>query len=355
VPGTATTDLFLGLTPDRVLDAVDAGGLEPTGLCYPLNSFENRVYEIGLKDGSRVVAKFYRPHRWTGDQILEEHALLAALAEDEVPVANVRPFPDGQTLKTIEGIHYSLSDRRGGRAPDELDAASARRLGMLIGRLHNVASRLEIRHRPRLDSERYVRKALHWIHEEGSLGGILERRYVAAAEAIAEIADRALEGVEVQLLHADLHLGNVLLRDDELRVLDFDDMAIGPAVQDLWLPIPGRDELSQRLRGSLLTGYEQFRSFDWATLSLVEPLRGLRMVRYAGWLARRWHDPAFKVAWPHFGTEEYWRGEADDLEELLATLRSEAQAEAGVIEATGTAEAAPELTNKDYFWDWEGD
>jgi Ser/Thr protein kinase RdoA (MazF antagonist) len=147
----------------------------------------------------------------------------------------------------------------------------------------------------------------------------------------------------------------VLLRDDELRVLDFDDMAIGPAVQDLWLPIPGRDELSQRLRGSLLTGYEQFRSFDWATLSLVEPLRGLRMVRYAGWLARRWHDPAFKVAWPHFGTEEYWRGEADDLEELLATLRSEAQAEAGVIEATGTAEAAPELTNKDYFWDWEGD
>jgi Ser/Thr protein kinase RdoA (MazF antagonist) len=355
VPAGPDTDLFLDLTPDRVLDAAEAGGLNPTGLCYPLNSFENRVYEVGLEGDTRVIAKFYRPHRWNREQILEEHTLLAALERAEVPVANVRPFPDGETLKEIEGIYYSLSDRRGGRAPDELDAGSARRLGMLIGRLHNVASGVEVRRRPRLDADRYVRAALKWIAAEGSLHGVLEERYTRAALALAEIADRALDGVEIQPVHADLHLGNILLRDQELRLLDFDDMAIGPPVQDLWLAVPGRDEESQRLRASLVAGYEQFRVFDHSSLSLIEPLRGLRMVRYAGWLARRWHDPAFRAAWPHFGSEEYWRQEAEDLEEQVATLQRAGDVVAGVLQPAAEAtEPVPELTNKDYFWDWEG-
>jgi len=356
VPAGPNTDLFLDLTPDRVLDAAEAGGLRPTGLCYPLNSFENRVYEIGLEGDARVIAKFYRPHRWSRQQVLEEHALLAALDAAEVPVASVRPFPDGETLKEIEGIYYSLSDRRGGRAPDELDAASARRLGRLVGRLHNVAAGLAIRLRPRLDADRYVRAALVWIESDGSLHGALESRYRRAAELLAELADGALHGVAVQPVHADLHLGNLLLRDQELRLLDFDDMAIGPPVQDLWLAVPGRDETSQRLRASLVAGYEEFRLFDHATLSLIEPLRGLRMVRYAGWLARRWHDPAFRTAWPHFGSEEYWRQEVEDLEEQVATLQRAGTVVAGILQPLAEApDAAPELTNKDYFWDWEGE
>lgn len=165
-----------------------------------------------------------------------------------------------------------------------------------------------------------------------------------------------MEGVATQRIHADLHLGNVLLRDGELRVLDFDDMAIGPPVQDLWLALPGRDEETARLRETFLTGYERFRLFDRSTLRLIEPLRGLRLVRYAVWLARRWHDPAFRQGWPQFGTDEYWEAETRDLEEQLAAIRRVEEAGVG---AAAAAEAALEpeelLDNKDYFFDWEDD
>ncbi len=349
-------DLFLHLTPERVLDAVETGGLRSTGLCYPLNSFENRVYEVELEDASRVVAKFYRPLRWSTDQILEEHAFLDELDAEEIPVCTMRPFPDGSTLKTVDGIHYSLSDRRGGRAPDELNGETARRLGMLIGRLHTVACRREWRHRPRLDADRYVRAALGWIDAEGSIPADLRSRYFEAAEAIAKIAEERMVDVPVHGIHADLHLGNVLFRDQDLSVLDFDDMATGPAVQDLWLAIGGRDDESLALRAQLIAGYEQFHLFDHATLSLIEPLRALRMVRYVGWLARRWHDPAFKVAWPHFGTDDYWLRETDDLEEQLRVVRKAVVT--GPAEVVSTADGSledPELTNKDFFWDWEAD
>ncbi|MDH3253525.1 MAG: serine/threonine protein kinase [Acidobacteriota bacterium] len=355
------SDLFLALTPERVLAAVAAGGLEVTGLCYSLNSFENRVYEIELVDGTRVVAKFYRPHRWTAEQILEEHSVLADLAAAEIPVCDVRPFPDGETLKTIEGIYYCLSDRQGGRAPDELDGALARRLGMLIGRLHTVLTDGTTSRRPNLDADRYVRDALQWIEQwrdrNGALSEPIRRRFFAAAETIATLADDAMTDVATHRLHADVHLGNILLRDGDLRLLDFDDMAVGPPVQDIWLAIPGRDEDSLRLRALLLEGYEQFRLFDYSTLQLIEPLRGLRMVRYIGWLARRWHDPAFKAAWPHFGTEEYWRRETDDLEDQLAAIRTKFETpDSGPLRPAEHGVATDgdiELTNEDYFWDWE--
>ncbi len=354
----AHSDLFLHLTPERVLDAVEAGGLEPTGMCYPLNSFENRVYEVELSDRSRVVAKFYRPGRWSPEQILEEHRLLAALDEAEIAVCTVQPFPDGDTLKTIDDVHYALSPRRGGRAPDELTAATAKRLGMWLGRMHNVAADLPIQHRPRLDADRYVRQALVWIDAWRADGGVFPEHlltdYRATANALAELADEALGGVDTQLVHADLHLGNLLFRNGELRVLDFDDMAFGPPVQDIWLALPGRGEEAITLRTALLDGYEQFRAFDHSTLDLIEVLRGLRMVRYAGWLAHRWHDPAFQSGWPHFGSEDYWRQETEDLQEQLALIHK-----TGVSTSTGGTVAAVEveaeeaLSNKDYFWDWE--
>lgn len=355
-------DSFFHLTPERVLDAVEAGGLEPTGVCYPLNSFENRVYEVELADGSRTVAKFYRPGRWSREQILEEHRLLTALDEAEIPVCTVQPFPDGEALRTIAGVHYALSPRRGGRAPDELTHALARRLGRWLGRMHNVAAALDIEHRPRLDADRYVRQALEWIdawvEDGGAFAERLRSRYRTAADSLAEIANAALADVDTHLVHADLHFGNVLLRDDELRVLDFDDMAVGPPVQDIWLVLPGRDdEDTLALRDTLLAGYEEFRAFDRSTLALIEILRGLRMVRYAGWLARRWNDPAFRAGWPDFGTEGYWRQETEDLEEQVALIQKASAS--GRVDAEGAAavEVEPEeaLTNKDYFWDWEED
>ncbi|MEM8930440.1 MAG: serine/threonine protein kinase, partial [Acidobacteriota bacterium] len=235
------TDLFVTLTPERVLDAVEHGGLETRPVCYPLNSFENRVYEVELADRSRVVAKFYRPGRWSEAQILEEHAFLTELAEEEIPVCEVRPFPDGSTVQTVDGIHYSLWDRKAGRAPDELDDTSVQRLGAFVGRMHAVAGRRRFEHRPRLDADRYVRRPIAFLERRRMIARAYERRYLAAAEGIAEIADRELRGVETLRLHGDLHLGNVLFRDGLLRVLDFDDGCTGPAVQDLWLALPGRD------------------------------------------------------------------------------------------------------------------
>ena len=349
----AATDLFLELTPERVLDAVETGGLAVRPLCYPLNSFENRVYEVELADRSRVVSKFYRPGRWSEARILEEHRFLAELDAEEIPVCPARSFPGGGTLRTIDGIHYALFDRKGGRAPDELTDATAARLGMLVGRLHAVgARRVEGVDRPRLTSAEYARADLAWLAEHETLPRHLERRYRDAARTIVDAYDRLVEGVPFLRLHGDLHLGNVLERDGQLRLLDFDDSMLGPAVQDLWLALPGRDAAARALRESVLEGYLSFRPFDRAELVLIEPLRGLRMIHYAAWLARRWHDPIFPTHWPHFGSVEGWERETADLEE---------QAEAVARVARGLApDAAPEepdpeeLSNKDLFWDWEG-
>ena len=354
------TTRFVALTPERVLTAVEAAGLRVTGVCYPLNSFENRVYEVELADRSRVVAKFYRPDRWSRAQILEEHAFLAALAEDDIPVCTVRSFPDETTLaRTVSGIYYAVSDRRGGRAPDELTPALARRLGRLIGRMHLVGARLGPSVRPRLDANRYVREPVSWLERKQVLPAHLVGRFADAARAIAEAYESALGTTPLERIHGDLHLGNVLLRDHLLNLLDFDDMAIGPAVQDLWLAAPGRDPESLALRAALVAGYEEFRAFDRSTLSLIEPLRGLRMVRYAGWLARRWDDPAFKVGWPQFGTATYWQEQTDDLEAQVREIgdaRPTLPTDSGPVGSDGT-DSADEgvLTNKDYFFDWEGD
>jgi Ser/Thr protein kinase RdoA (MazF antagonist) len=351
------TDLFLGLTPEAVLAAVEAAGLRCNPVCYPLNSFENRVYEVELADQTRLIAKFYRPGRWSAEQILEEHRFIADLAAAEIPVATVRPFPDGATLRRTENIFYSLADRRGGRAPDELTPELALRLGRLVGRLHNVGAADPAPHRLPFNADTFIREPLTWLEDEQVLPPHLEARYSAAAREIADIVDVRMEGVPIHRVHGDLHLGNLLLRDGLLHVLDFDDMVMGPAVQDLWLAIPGRDRDSQELRRRFLEGYEQFRLFDRRTLHLIEPLRGMRIIHYSAWLARRWHDPIFPVTWPHFGTPDYWERETADLEELAKKIRGEAPLDDDGNELPREQPLPAEeeaLTNKDYFWDWEG-
>ncbi len=351
ITSDASTDLFLGLTPDRVLEAVEAAGLETNPVCYPLNAYENRVYEVELSDRTRVIAKFYRPSRWSREQILDEHRYLDQLAEEEIPVCSFRRFPDGESVHTAHGIHYALSDRRGGRAPDEIDRALAPRVGMLAARLHAVGARESAPHRPSLSAEYFVHRNLAWMDEHQAVPGHLAPRYTEVARELGALYDAlvARDGVALHRIHGDLHVSNLLVRDGVLRVLDFDDMVTGPAVQDLWLCLPGRDAETARLRDAFIEGYERFREFDRASLKLIEPLRGLRIVNYSAWLARRWHDPFFPRAFPHFGTEDYWRGELTELEETLRVARRDA--------AGGAPEAEePEselLSNADYFWDWE--
>ncbi len=343
----AATDLFLSLTPERVLDAVEAAGVRCNPLCYPLNSFENRVYEVELEDRTRIVAKFYRPGRWSHAQIAEEHRFLADLEGAEVPVCPTRPFPSGETIAQIDNIYYCLFDRRGGRAPDELDDALCERLGMLTARLHNVGASAEAPHRLRIDPDTYIWENLDWLEANDTVPAHIWPRYREAAERIADTARARLRGVATQRIHGDFHAGNLLLRDGVFHVLDFDDMVVGPPVQDLWMILPGRDDWTRRQRAAFLEGYEQLRAFDRSTLNLVEPLRGMRLVHYAAWLARRWHDPIFPRTWPHFGTEEYWLDQTRDLEDLVAFIAAESGEPA-------VAETSKELTNADFFFDWEG-
>jgi Ser/Thr protein kinase RdoA (MazF antagonist) len=361
------TDLFLELTPDRVLAAVEAAGLATTGLCYPLNSFENRVYEVEIQESeedggaskSRVIAKFYRPGRWSAEQIGEEHAFLRELEAAELPICPVQPFPDGETLHRIDDIFYSLSPRRGGRAPDELSDEQVRRFGRLVALLHNVGARRDAPSRRRLDAESYAEADLAWLDFHDTVPPHLWHRYRAAGEAIARAVRSGLRGVATHRIHADLHLGNVLDRDGRLRLLDFDDMAVGPAVQDVWLALPGRDPETLRRRELFLESYAELRQFDRSTLRLIEPLRGLRMLHYATWLARRWHDPAFRLAWPHFGTDDYWDQETRDLEEQVEIIEGDIpvahSSENPTAPPPSPTDDEPELTNKDFFWDWEGD
>lgn len=350
MPLDQATDLFLALTPEKVLDAVEDAGLRCNPVCHALNSYENRVYDIQLEDETHIVAKFYRPQRWSREQIIEEHSFMNDLEAAEVPICNLRRFPDGSTLRVKENIYYCLYDRFGGRAPQDIDHELAERLGMLLGRMHNVGAAGESRNRIFLDANTYVRANLKWLAGKETIPVHLESRYLDAANELALIADRRMAGVDRQRIHGDFHAGNLLLRDGLLHVLDFDDHVTGPAVQDFWLLLQGRDDWTRQLMETLIEGYEQFRPFDRRTLDLIEPLRALRRIHYTAWLARRWHDPVFPVTWPHFGSETYWAEEVADLEDLLALIRKED----GDADSP-PAEPEPELTNKDFFWDWEGD
>lgn len=325
------SQLFFALTPDRVLAAVEAAGLRPTGHCTPLTCLENRVYDLRLEDGRHVVAKFYRPGRWSREAILDEHRFLANLRAAEIPVCAPQAFQDGGTLRSAEGIHYALWPRTGGRSPDELDDERIAILGRLLARVHNVGATGEASHRPRLTGESYALEPLRLLEDGGFLPPELARRYRAAAEAIAQHYDRASADVPVHRIHGDCHFGNLLHGAEGWFLLDFDDFLVGPAVHDVWMLAPGRDAEGERQRAWLVDAYRQFRDFDDAWLRLVEPLRALRFVRYAGWIARRWQDPAFPPAFPHFGTHAYWETETLDLEQQLERIEG----------ATGRRPAAP--------------
>jgi Ser/Thr protein kinase RdoA (MazF antagonist) len=312
---------FFGLTPDRVLDAVEVGGLRSTGRCLPLRAFENRVYEVELDDERRVVVKFYRPGRWSRATIEDEHRFLADLTASEVPAVAPLDLGTGTTLNEIDGILYAAFPKVRGRTLDELDAENRRRIGRTIGRLHAVGAARPAPNRPRLSIERYIREPVEILLAGDFIPGSLAPRYRDVALRIADLAAKPLAAAPVQRIHGDLHWGNILWAKDGPILVDFDDCLMGPPVQDLWLLARGDTDEARKMREDLLEGYELFREFDRGTLALCEPLRAMRIIYMSGWIARRWDDPSFPSAFPNFRDTRYWMQEYEALINIADALQ----------------------------------
>jgi Ser/Thr protein kinase RdoA (MazF antagonist) len=314
---------FAELSPDCILNALDSAGFRCDGRLLALNSYENRVYQVGMEDGPMAVAKFYRPERWSDAAILEEHAFMQELADEELPAVPALADAHGATLHHFEGFRFAVFPRQGGYAPEFADGETLERMGRLLGRLHAVGALRPYLHRPALDIASFGEEPRDYLLSQGLIPEGLREAYTAAVEqalqGIRRCFDRAGD-VATLRLHGDCYAGNVLWAGDGPHLVDFDDSRMGPAVQDLWMLVSG-DREEMNLRWSyLLAGYETFVDFDPRELNLVEALRTLRLIHYAAWLARRWDDPAFPAAFPWFGSPRYWQERIEELREQVAAM-----------------------------------
>jgi Ser/Thr protein kinase RdoA (MazF antagonist) len=316
-PAPAPLPPYAHLTPDVVLDAVSTCGLWPDGRLLALNSYENRVWQVGIEDAVPVIAKFYRPGRWSDEAIGEEHAFARELADAELPVVAPLAF-DGRTLLHHDGYRYALSPRRGGRAPMLESAEQLEWLGRLIARLHAVGARQPFAHRSRIDRATMIEQPVQAVLASPLLPSHLRGSYLAATQRLDAAAAARLDAigpVRTLRLHGDCHPGNLLWTDAGPHFVDLDDARMGPAVQDLWML--AHDE---RAMQSLLDGYTQMRDFDPAELALLPVLRAMRQVHHAGWIAGRWYDPAFPAAFPFAAEPRWWEQHIADLHQLADDL-----------------------------------
>lgn len=307
---------YADLTPERVLAAVETLGLATDGRLLALNSYENRVYQVGVEDAAPVVAKFYRPGRWSDAAIAEEHAFAAELAAAELPV--VAPLRlHGRTLHAGQGHRLALYPRRGGRAPQLESAEHLQWMGRLLARIHGIGARQPFATRGSLDLASHLHAPAAAVLASPLLPAAAAARYRLAIAALQGPLAQRLEQARPRLLrlHGDCHPGNVLWTDQGPHFVDFDDARNGPAVQDLWMLAP-----DARALDLLLEGYAEFRDFDQAELALIEPLRVLRQVHWAGWIAQRWHDPAFPQGFPFVGEARWWEQHIGDLNEAALRL-----------------------------------
>lgn len=321
---------FDALTPERILDAVDealaATSQYSDGRILALNSYENRVYQVGVEGGEPLVAKFYRPDRWTDGQILEEHAFCFALADDEFPVVTPLRYNGRSLLETFIGdqrFHFALFPRRGGRAPEFDNPDHLLVMGRWLARLHNIGATKPFRSRPTLDLASYGSDSVAFISEHFIPASLKTAYDSLTRDLLALLAEKRSQQPDIALIrtHCDCHAGNVLWRDDLPHFVDFDDARMAPAVQDIWMLLSGdRREQAAQL-AEILDGYAEFRDFDLRELHWIEILRTLRMLHYSAWLARRWDDPAFPLHFPWFNSERYWGQHILELREQFAALQ----------------------------------
>jgi Ser/Thr protein kinase RdoA (MazF antagonist) len=313
---------FETLGPSFILDAIDSVGFETDGRVTILNSYENRVYQIGIENAEPVIAKFYRPGRWTNQQIQEEHDYCYELVEAELPV--VPPIRNNQNISLFEhgDFRFSLYPRKGGRAPELDNYDNLLILGRFLGRIHMIGASSSFKFRPTINSHSYGHESVEYIKQH-FIPAELKIAYETLTDDLLKIIDSIMsEASDVKYIraHGDCHIGNMLWRDDLPHFIDFDDSRMAPAVQDLWMLLSGdRNEQITQLR-EIIEGYNEFADFDLQELRLIESLRTLRMLYFSAWLARRWDDPAFPIGFPWFNTPRYWEEHILSLREQLSEL-----------------------------------
>jgi Ser/Thr protein kinase RdoA (MazF antagonist) len=314
---------YADLTPDRVLDAVESLGFSVDGRLLALNSYENRVYQVGIDDAGPLIAKFYRPGRWSDAAIAEEHAFVLALAEREIPA--VAPLLiEGQSLHRHADYRFSLTPRCGGRDPELEDLDILTRIGRFIGRLHALGASQAFAHRPPLDLQHFGQEPVRFLLAQGWIPSALETAYRSVIEhaltAIAACYERA-GTLHLLRLHGDCHRGNLLWTEAGPHFVDFDDARTGPAVQDLWMLLSGDRQAMALQLDAVLEGYRDFADFDPRELHLIEALRTLRLIHHAAWLAQRWDDPAFPSAFPWFDSPRFWEEQILIMREQIAAMQ----------------------------------
>ncbi|MBI3372398.1 MAG: serine/threonine protein kinase [Betaproteobacteria bacterium] len=313
---------YSGLTPEHVLDALESVGVRGDGRLLTLNSYENRVYQVWRDEEPPVVAKFYRPARWSDTQIAEEHSFSAELVRREIPV--VAPIElAGHTLNRFEGFRFAVFPRRGGRPPELEDPSVLEWIGRFLGRIHAVGASSPFQARPALDIAGFGEEPREYLLANGFIPADLREAWTSAIDMALGRVRTAFEtarGVRRLRLHGDCHAGNILWTPEGPHFVDLDDSRTGPAVQDLWMLLAGERAVAEEQLGKLLAGYEMFREFDRLELLLIEPLRTLRLIHYSAWIARRWDDPAFPAAFPWFNTARYWQDRILELKEQCSLM-----------------------------------